>query len=280
MKEQTACGIARFPPRRAASMSSRPCHTLSEFNTDRLTVPVTTMDGWHHDLIAGLGAANTMEAIFAKFADAAESLGFEYCCYGIRIPLSIKHRRILIFDNYPSGWTARYREQNYCAIDPTVALAGAYLHTALVWSDQLFAAAPALWHEAQSYGLKFGWSQSARDQSGITGFLSLARAEVPLQQAEILAKSVRFAWLAQTGHAAVVKNCFAELVPGVSSQLTLREREVMLWTAEGKTALEIGSILNMSRRTVNFHVANVIKKLNCTNKLQAVVKAVVLGLMP
>jgi LuxR family transcriptional regulator len=261
-------------------VSSRLCRTLSDFKVDRLTEPVTAMDGWHHDLIAAFGAANTMEAIFAKFADGAQSLGFQYCCYGIRIPLSIKQQRILIFDNYPSGWTVRYRERNYCSIDPTVTLAGAYLHTPLVWSDQLFAAAPALWHEAQSYGLKFGWSHSARDQSGITGFLSLARTESSLQQAEILAKSLRFAWLAQTGHATVVKNCFADLIPGVSAPLTLREREVMLWTAEGKTAVEIGSILKMSRRTVNFHVANVIKKLSCTNKLQAVVKALVLGLMP
>jgi LuxR family quorum-sensing system transcriptional regulator SolR len=37
--------------------------------------------------------------------------------------------------------------------------------------------------------------------------------------------------------------------------LTTRERDVLRWTSEGKTSAEIGEILHMTERTVNFHTS-------------------------
>jgi LuxR family quorum-sensing system transcriptional regulator SolR len=54
---------------------------------------------------------------------------------------------------------------------------------------------------------------------------------------------------------------------------------VLCWTGEGKTSYEIGQILNISERTVNFHVNNALSKLTSTNKVQAVVKAIAMGLI-
>jgi DNA-binding CsgD family transcriptional regulator len=53
----------------------------------------------------------------------------------------------------------------------------------------------------------------------------------------------------------------------------------MRWTADGKTSYEIGLILIISASTVNFHINNVIEKLNAVNKIQAVMKAALLGLL-
>ncbi|WP_084169562.1 helix-turn-helix domain-containing protein [Paraburkholderia ferrariae] len=61
--------------------------------------------------------------------------------------------------------------------------------------------------------------------------------------------------------------------------LSPREREVMRWAAEGKTSYEIGIILGLAERTINFHVAKAIEKLNASNKTHAAVKAVLLGLV-
>ena len=52
--------------------------------------------------------------------------------------------------------------------------------------------------------------------------------------------------------------------------LTEREREVLAWAAEGKTAWEIGCILNLSQRTVEWHMRQVCKKLGASNRLQAI----------
>lgn len=68
-------------------------------------------------------------------------------------------------------------------------------------------------------------------------------------------------------------NCAGEVC------LTAREREILRWTSEGKTAEIIGAILNISTRTVNFHISNVLTKLVAVNKVQAVAKARTFGLL-
>jgi DNA-binding CsgD family transcriptional regulator len=54
------------------------------------------------------------------------------------------------------------------------------------------------------------------------------------------------------------------------SRLTEREREILSWVSEGKTAWEIGCILSLSQRTIEWHVSQVCKKLGATNRLQAI----------
>jgi len=72
---------------------------------------------------------------------------------------------------------------------------------------------------------------------------------------------------------------FAAALPTGSRLRGLREKEVLRWTAEGKTAYEIGQILQVSERTVNFHINNVVNKLGASNKTQAAVKAATLGML-
>ncbi|MCJ8519407.1 DNA-binding CsgD family transcriptional regulator [Pseudorhizobium tarimense] len=65
----------------------------------------------------------------------------------------------------------------------------------------------------------------------------------------------------------------------VPSPLSARELEVVRWTAQGKTSVEIGQILSLSDHTVNAHMTNAIKKLDCVNRTQLVAKAMRLGLI-
>ncbi|MDB5983291.1 MAG: hypothetical protein JWQ69_4306 [Pseudomonas sp.] len=61
--------------------------------------------------------------------------------------------------------------------------------------------------------------------------------------------------------------------------LSIRETEVLRWSAEGKTAEDIGLILHLTERTINFHIANAIKKMGASNKTSAVVQAVLCGVL-
>jgi LuxR family quorum sensing-dependent transcriptional regulator len=56
--------------------------------------------------------------------------------------------------------------------------------------------------------------------------------------------------------------------------LTAREREVLTWVAAGKTAWEIGEILNIAKRTVDEHVHRVCRKLDAGTRAHAVAIAV------
>lgn len=63
-------------------------------------------------------------------------------------------------------------------------------------------------------------------------------------------------------------------------RLSPRERECLLWTARGKTAWEIARILELSQGTVQWHLNNAKAKLGVHGKSHAVVKAMMLGLIP
>ena len=57
------------------------------------------------------------------------------------------------------------------------------------------------------------------------------------------------------------------------ARLTAREREVLRWTAAGKTADATAEILAISVRTVEYHLLNAARKLNTANRTHTVVEA-------
>jgi LuxR family transcriptional regulator, quorum-sensing system regulator BjaR1 len=57
---------------------------------------------------------------------------------------------------------------------------------------------------------------------------------------------------------------------GVGPVLTPREREVLAWAAQGKSAWEIGEILEIAKRTVDEHAQTAVRKLGAVNRTHAV----------
>ncbi len=58
------------------------------------------------------------------------------------------------------------------------------------------------------------------------------------------------------------------------SPLTARESECLRWVGEGKTDMEVGKILDISPRTVRFHIGNAKAKLGVATRIQAVAKRI------
>jgi len=63
-------------------------------------------------------------------------------------------------------------------------------------------------------------------------------------------------------------------------KLTKREIEVLTLVIEGKSSKEVADMLYVSKRTVDFHLANIYEKLQVTNRVQAFRRATRLGLIP
>lgn len=61
--------------------------------------------------------------------------------------------------------------------------------------------------------------------------------------------------------------------------LSDRERECLLWIAQGKNTSEISFILSISENTVKYHLKNIMQKLGSHNRIHAVVQAINLGLI-
>ncbi|KHT63472.1 LuxR family transcriptional regulator [Photobacterium gaetbulicola] len=65
--------------------------------------------------------------------------------------------------------------------------------------------------------------------------------------------------------------------PSNINLLTTREYELMPWLKLGKSNWEISRLLNISERTVKYHLQNIYSKLDVHNRTHAVSKAIELG---
>jgi DNA-binding CsgD family transcriptional regulator len=151
----------------------------------------------------------------------------------------------------------------------------------LVWDQSFYVAhgAADLWEEQAVFGYRCGIAVPMHLPAGRHFLLGVDRDQpLPANQRHLermTADLQLFAVYAQEVAARV-------LTPPQDRQvaaLSPREVDALLWTMEGKTAWEVGKILNISERTVTQHIGSAMRKLDCVNKQQAVVKALRLGLI-
>jgi LuxR family quorum-sensing system transcriptional regulator SolR len=233
---------------------------------------------WQENQLQALQSIQSEQQLFQTILSFAKELGFDHCAYGLRTPFPLAAPKTVMFNNYPTAWQTQYQVNDYVAIDPTVQHA---MRSSLpiLWTDDLFSPVQDLWEEARSFGLCYGWAQSIRDFNGMVGMLTLSRSNEPITETELDAKKFKMDWLTQVAHLNISKCLTPKLMPEADALLSSREIAVLRWTADGKTSGEISSILNIAERTVNFHINNVIIKLNATNKTSAAVKAAMLGFL-
>jgi LuxR family transcriptional regulator len=236
------------------------------------------MRSWQDDQLQSLFLAHSEQQLFDAMVKLVRAEGFDLCSYGIRPPLPFTKPRIMVFDNFPARWHQQYRSQGYVEIDPTVRH-GLRSLLPIVWTDEVFAETRDFWEDARGQGLRYGWAQPCRDPSGVAGMLTVARANEPLSDSELKVKVPRLLWMTQVAHVAMSKLVVNRIVPEAEVRFSRREVAVMRWTAEGKTSGEIAEILRITERTVNFHIGNVITKLNVANKTAAAIRLAVMGLL-
>jgi len=154
---------------------------------------------WTHDVLRRLTGARSAEDAFAQIALGARELGFEYCAYGLRLPLSFTNQKTLNLSSYDRGWSERHLKAGCLRTDPTVAH-GTRSAQPVVWSNKLFERAPQMWEEARSFGLRVGRAQSCFGPNGRIGMLTLARSNDRLTRSELLAHDPLMRWLVNTAH--------------------------------------------------------------------------------
>jgi two-component system NarL family response regulator len=73
------------------------------------------------------------------------------------------------------------------------------------------------------------------------------------------------------------KSHLAERTPGLN--LTARELEVLKYMAKGLNNKEIGDLIGCTRFTVNFHIGNILRKLEVADRTEAVATAMQRGIL-
>jgi len=183
--------------------------------------------------------------------------------------------------SYPAEWVKNYGENNFGLIDP-VALISAKTTDPFTWKSaynniELTKDLKTFIGSAEDFGMKEGIACSSFATKGenIDTLMSLETSghRVDDQYLAIVA------YILPHIHEAVGRIDKVTQIPKDLPSFTLREKETLKWSYEGKTAWEIGVILSISERTVKFHLKNIYQKLNVTNRSQAVAKAIRYGIV-
>lgn len=234
------------------------------------------MPHWKQDQLEQLIGERDPERLFNIALSLAQQLDMEYLGLVVQCQASSLTSQIVMLNNYQPEWNQHYQHCNYLIQDPVYAHCRHSL-IPLRWEDAVFRETPQLREEAKEYGLKYGWSQAAHDIRGNNSVLSVARSNLEVGIAEFYDKTGQTLWLCNVMHTLVLER-LNPLQPG-GFGLSDREREVLKWSAVGKTASDIACILTLSQSTVNFHIRSVISKMNANNKAGAVALAALHGLI-
>ena len=237
-----------------------------------------------YDIIETLNRAATPEAI-------CDSLTGFTGCYGltsmVACTIPARHERTidaqsqhLLLSAYPSEWRDRYLDQRYVHVDPIVRRLQ-HDFSPFLWSEAACFGqeehAPVvkrMFGEAGDFHLKAGVAVPMITPDGLAAVVSLGgeTIDAPPEIRGMIDMIGTFA----IGRAIELRN---QDIKRRAVRLTPREIECLRWAGEGKSEWEISTILNISECTVEKHLVHARRKLQATNRTQAVASAIRLGLI-
>jgi LuxR family quorum-sensing system transcriptional regulator SolR len=196
----------------------------------------------------------------------AHASGFEHFSYIQSIWLAGCHPMAATLTSLPGDWQRRQVAEQHVSTDPVLAHCWCYAEP-VIWSE-----CPP-WTHTRGRSAAMGWAQGVPAPHGLgsRGMFMLFRSSSELKPGDLKSVEPFLSRIAHAIHAAALRLS--------DMHLTQREREVLQWSAAGKTTPEVAQILRVSENTVKFHLKNVTVKLGVTNKTAAAVKAALLGLL-
>ncbi|WP_346911233.1 autoinducer binding domain-containing protein [uncultured Roseibium sp.] len=224
---------------------------------------------------------------FKVFTRAVEQYGYDKVCFTLMtdhpaLGLQAFHG---FATSYPDDWMSHYMERDYYASDPVVYRCFQN-PSPFFWEDAVTEQSrdPAsddkalitsrrLMNEASDAGLADGIGVPFVSMSGELSAVGLSR-DRPIAERNYR----ELAEVALLGHAFHDKFLSFYASPTMP-RMTDRERDVLAWSAEGKTDAEIAIILGVSAATIRFHWNNVFKKMQVSNKVLATCMAIRLGII-
>lgn len=183
--------------------------------------------------------------------------------------------------SYPEEWVSTYFNGKFFLKDPVISL-GSTLPEPYTWKS-VFEKAPATLDLSEfinlavdnglSEGLSFICNTTRTSTTKSLLSLETSKSVIRPEHYDILHYILPHLHESWEAAKKISKESFRDF-----PKLTLREKEILKWAYEGKTAWEIGVILSISERTVKFHFKNIYRKLSVMNRSQAVAKAMRLGI--
>ncbi len=230
------------------------------------------------DLVGRIETATDAGKIEAQLLQIASSYGLSSLFAGwvpsLKTPIAQPEVAAnILHDHAPGEWSKRYVEQNYIHHDPIVERLQQDTMP-FTWQDA-YGSCPSrtdaelIDGEASSFGLRTGYVVPVPLLGGLTLAFSFGGAAMEAEPGAL--STLAFVTNVAAGHLVNLARCRSHRD---GRDLTPREVDCLSWSAEGKTAGEIGTILGVSPCTVVKHLTAAREKLDAINKSQAVAKAI------
>lgn len=233
---------------------------------------------WQVDLYNDLQNAIDIQDILDASLKVVKPLGFEFCTFKTKFSLPLSNRKTYVLGTYEDNVHKKNTSGGYDEAPVTTHCSKT--NVPAIWTGKsegaIFEKDPEMLEEYFSWGHKGGWAQSVFEGAGQFSMFFVDSPEIMTQS--YLENDVNFnlEWITIAVHSSISRmrnESYNDI------QLSEREKEVLRWTGDGKTADEIAQILNLSHSTINFHLRKAMYKLNAPNKTSTVVKAIYLNLL-
>jgi DNA-binding CsgD family transcriptional regulator len=212
----------------------------------------------------------------------AEDLGFKTVSAMAVIDHSQSNTEFHTIDNAPEAFSKTFHDVDVWRLDPVMQHCKRAA-VPIIWDQGTYVSGGQgeMWEHQAGFGYQTGVALALHLPDGRHFSLGVERdrplPRQPRTVTRIVAELQLFAVHAQDAAFRIFTPISAKTTEGPS--LTPRELEALRWTMEGKTAWEVGAIMNIAERTAVLHLQNSMRKLGCVNKHQAVLKALRLGLL-
>lgn len=225
------------------------------------------------DFVDATHAAKRPEEVFGLFQQSITELGFHAFIMG-GIPRPGASLQDLVFANgWPNEWFETYERENLFLVDPvarfTMKTVNPFEWKEAPYDHENDRAARAVMERARDYRFNNGFCIPIHYDDS-TAAISMAgeRPEINPNTRGVLHLMGMFA------HSRIRTLISPQTR---KRKLSEREREVLMWTACGKTSSETAQILDISERTVVFHISEAQRKLNTANRTATVARAITAG---
>ena len=236
--------------------------------------------------VNGLQSTNDLDDLRAMFEVKARELGLKYFTYHIVKIAGLGTYLPYVITTYPDEWVQHYIDKDYVRIDPVISH-GPKLMLPFEWEqvaaeNMLEGKSATLYKEAADLSIQKGLSIPIHGHKGEFAMMSVVPDAKGREAEKLIEENRNLLHLLALYYHNHAGSMLIERMHGATkrkSVLTNREREVLQWTAVGKSTWDISQILHLSEASVVFHIENAKRKLEVSNRTHAVVKAIMLGLI-
>jgi len=223
------------------------------------------------EFVSKLDGIDNRNIVCDTFQTFIEDLGFSNSAC-LRLP--DKGERLwdcVLMNTRPDEWSTEYMANDHYLNDP-MALELGRSYNPFAWSDvqhkrKFTKVQSEIMNFTADCGMDSGFVVPIFESNGNVALVSLAGENVEMSEDTRGAASLASIYL----HNRLFT--LQRMVQEDRVSLTPREVECLHWVAAGKSDWQIGQILNISAKTVNYHIENVKRKFGVATRIQAVVAA-------